>query len=107
MQFLAGQTHEMNGGHQLAEAYWRRAADLHDVDGMATWGRRLWVTSPKDRATVTRARDLLEAAAKAGSVTAMQDLAELYSDGQALPVDAAAARRWQAMAQQHQKEPSA
>jgi TPR repeat protein len=101
LQFLAGQTHQLNGGDSLAQAYWLRAAKLQDIDGMTAWGEHLWRSAASDRAARTQARPWLEAAAKAGkpaSVTAMQDLANLLSEGDATPADRQAAQGWDAQA---------
>jgi hypothetical protein len=94
LHFLSGQAYAAARVNLLAEQEWRRAAELGDPNGMATWGRQLWVSAPRDPGAVNRALGFLKRAAMAGSFTAAEDIGYIYMDGQALPVDTRLASRW-------------
>jgi len=88
VRFLAGQAYAINGGGPLAWSEWEAAADLGDPDGLASWGRRLWLSAPDDPKVVAKAIGYLERGAASGSAAAAKTLGDVYGDGQALPIDA-------------------
>jgi hypothetical protein len=85
--FLAGQAHALNGSDRLAASYWRRSAEAGDADGLAAWGRRLWLSAPDDPGSVRQALATLDKAADLGSAAAVEDMAEIYREGRAIPPD--------------------
>ncbi|MDG2528920.1 hypothetical protein [Caulobacter endophyticus] len=85
--FLTGQVHHENRGYALADKYWKASADLGDPDGQATWGQRLWLSAPDDKAVVGQALSYLQRAADQGSPAAMEIMADIYIDGRATGVD--------------------
>lgn len=85
--FLAGQAHMLDGGRRLASSYWRRAALLGDRDGLAAYGRDLWLSGPGTPDAMREALRYLDAAAAQGSAAANEDLAEIYRDGIGVPKD--------------------
>lgn len=90
LRFLTGQAHALNGSDALAGAEWRKAAEGGDVDGMAAYGRWLWLGNPQDQARIAKAYRWLVRAADAGSATAAEDLASLVLEDSG----AAAAEPW-------------
>lgn len=107
LQFLAGQALALNStGSGLADKYWRRAAEKGDKDGLATWGRHLWLSDQDNRATVALALDYLSRAADKGSPAALEDMAEIYQDGRAVPPNLAMAEQLLARARAMRKEDS-
>jgi hypothetical protein len=90
--FLTGQVHALNGSRSLADKYWRRSALAGDREGLATWGRELWLSAPGDATAMASAEAFLTQASQMGSPTAMEDLAEIFMDDAAVHADQAVAR---------------
>ena len=96
--FLLGQAHAMNGSQPLASRAWHRAAQLGDIDGMAAYGRYLWLSDTGSAEAAKRALSWLERAGEAGSAAAAEDAGFIYFEGEAIPRDEVAAQRWMARA---------
>jgi hypothetical protein len=98
--FLAGQAHALNGGERLAASHWRRSAEAGDTDGLAAWGRLLWLSAPDDPRSVQQALVALNKAAERDSPAALEDMAEIYREGRAVPPDLARAEALLSRAQE-------
>lgn len=87
--FLLGQLRALDHSEALAQASWRRAAELGDRDGMAAHGRALWQASPNDPRQRAMARRWLDRAVRAGSAAAAEDIGYMLIDaGQAASAQA-------------------
>lgn len=85
LAFQIGQLRALDDNERLAAAAWKRAAELGDADGMASYGRWLWQsdTAPgrsPDPASVDRALLWLKGAAAAGSPAAADDIGAIMLD---------------------------
>jgi hypothetical protein len=69
--FLLAQLRAVDNSPVLAATEWQRSAELGDVDGMASHGRRLWQQRPSQ---TDEAQKWLRRAASLGSVAAAEDL---------------------------------
>lgn len=88
--FLAGQAHALNGSDVLAGDSYRRSAEGGDLDGMAAYGRWLWVGHGEDPAKLAKAYGWLAKAASRGSASAAEDLGKMMLEDQG----PAAAEKW-------------
>jgi len=88
--FLTGQAHALNGSDVLAGDSYRRSAEGGDLDGMAAYGRWLWVGHGEDPAQLAKAYGWLAKAASRGSASAAEDLGKLMLEDQG----PAAAEKW-------------